>query len=268
MSAITISRGSYTRGREVAQKAADKLGYECISREVILETSKKFNIPEVKLVRAIHDAPSILDRFRYGREKYIAFIQAEILRRMRNDNIIYCGLAGHFFVRDIRHVLQVRILSDFEDRVQNEMEREKITAEAAAAILRRDDEERRKWSQHLYGIDTCDPSLYDLVIHIKKMTVDDAVEIICNTVRMEHFQPTEQSRRAIEDLALAAEVKVALVNLKPNISVEVSNGIALIKTTARESQEEGLIEKMERIASAVPGIQKATMQVRWKIPVD
>ncbi len=33
MSIIIISRGSYTHGIEVAEKVAQKLGYECFSRE-------------------------------------------------------------------------------------------------------------------------------------------------------------------------------------------------------------------------------------------
>jgi hypothetical protein len=36
MSIITISRGSYSRGKEVAEKVAAALGYECISREILL----------------------------------------------------------------------------------------------------------------------------------------------------------------------------------------------------------------------------------------
>ena len=67
MSIITISRGSYSRGKEVAEKVAAALGYECISRDILLEASDQFNIPEIKLVRAIHDAPSILERFTYGK---------------------------------------------------------------------------------------------------------------------------------------------------------------------------------------------------------
>ena len=58
MAIITISRGSYYRGREVAEKLAVKLGYECISREILLEASQEFNIPEIKLVRAIQLSPT------------------------------------------------------------------------------------------------------------------------------------------------------------------------------------------------------------------
>ncbi|MGO9691663.1 MAG: cytidylate kinase family protein, partial [Syntrophobacteraceae bacterium] len=51
MAIITISRGSYSNGKEVAEKVAQKLGYKCYAREVILEASKEFNIPEIKLVK-------------------------------------------------------------------------------------------------------------------------------------------------------------------------------------------------------------------------
>ena len=61
MSIITISRGSYSRGKEVAETLARELGYECVSREIILEASEQFNIPEIQLVHAIEDAPSILN---------------------------------------------------------------------------------------------------------------------------------------------------------------------------------------------------------------
>ena len=42
MSIITISRGSYNRGKEVAEKLAKELGYECISREILLEASTEY----------------------------------------------------------------------------------------------------------------------------------------------------------------------------------------------------------------------------------
>ena len=37
MSIITISRGSYSRGKEVAEMLSRALGYACLSREIILE---------------------------------------------------------------------------------------------------------------------------------------------------------------------------------------------------------------------------------------
>ena len=204
MSIVTISRGSYSRGKEVAEKVAQKLGYECISRDILLETSEQFNIPEIKLVRAIHDAPSVLDYFTYGKERYIAYIRAALLKHLQKDNIVYHGLAGHFFLQTIPHVLKVRITADLEDRVKEEMKRENISAEEALHTLKKDDDERRKWSITLYGVDPQDPTLYDMVLHIKTMRVDDAVSTILLAVQLPAFQTTSESQEMLDSLTAVA----------------------------------------------------------------
>ena len=224
MSIITISRGSYSRGKEIAEKLALKMGYECVSRDILLEASDQFNIPEIKLVRALHDATSVLERFTHGQERYISYIYAALLQHLRKDNVVYHGLAGHFLVGDIPHVLKVRITADMQSRIDEEMKRENISAKKALYILQKDDEERRKWGLQMYGIDPWDSRLYDLVLHIGKLTVDDAVDILSNTVRKPNFQSTAKSRQMVEDLALAARVKAHLVELAPRIQVAADHG--------------------------------------------
>ncbi len=113
---ITISRGSYSRGKEVAEALAQRLGYECVSRDILLETCEEFSIPEIRLVKALHDAPSILERFGHGKERYISYFRAAFLNHMAKDNVVYHGLAGHFFLQDISHVFKVRIIAKMDDQ--------------------------------------------------------------------------------------------------------------------------------------------------------
>ena len=187
MSIVTISRGSYSHGKEVAEKLARKLGYACISREVILKASEHFNVPEIKLARAIHDAPSIFERLTYGRERYIAYMREALMHQFVRDNVVYHGLAGQFFVAGASHVLKVRILADLEDRVAEEVKRLGVSAEEARSTMQKDDEARYRWSYQLYGIDGRDPCLYDLVIHIKPMTTEEAVDVIQCAVSQPSF---------------------------------------------------------------------------------
>ena len=261
MSIITISRGSYSRGKEVAEKVAEKLGYTPVSREIIIETSEEFNIPEIKLIRAIHDAPSILETFTFGRERYLAHIESTILEHFRKDNIVYHGLAGHFFVRSIPHVLKVRIIADFEDRVKTKRTRENISKEKALEELKKDDKARRQWSLKLYGVDTWDPSLYDLVLHIHKLTIENAADIICNTVKLEQFKTTSASQRAMDDLAIAAMVKAELIKKYPNIKVRVDAGEALIHVQASETLESEIAEDIECVSQQVPGVKKVMVHL-------
>jgi cytidylate kinase len=268
MSIITISRGSFSRGKEIAEKVAAKLSYTCIGRDALLDASELFNIKEIKLIKAIHDAPSILERFTYGKERYISYIQAALLNKAQKDNIVYHGLAGHFFLKGIPHVLKVRIIADFEDRVANEMERERISREEAYRLLKKDDEERVKWSYSLYGIDTRDSSLYDLVIHIKTITPEDAVDIICDTVRLKHFQTTPQSQEAMNDLVIAASVKAALVNLAPDAKVVCQSGKVGVSLKSHQGREDHLNLEIKKITRSIQGIKEITIEVLPAKPID
>ncbi len=255
MSIITISRGSYSRGKEVAEKLAQALGYECVSRDVLLEASKKFNIPEIKLIRAIHDAPSILERFTYGKERYVAYIRAALLKYVQKDNVVYHGLAGHFLLQDIPHVLKVRIIADLEDRVAEEMRRENISAEEARYVLKKDDEERRHWALSLYGADTWDPQLYDLVVHIKTVSVDDAVNLILCAVKLPCFQTTPESQQNLDDQALAAQVQAALVEEFPSAQVTAQGSKVFVSVKGPLTEEEEVTRRVSGIACRVTGME-------------
>jgi cytidylate kinase len=205
MGIVTISRGSYSRGIEIAEKLAKKLGYECISREVLLEASKEFNIPEVRLVHAIEDAPSIFDHIKDGKRRYVAFIREAFLEYIQKDNIVYHGFAGHFFTKEIPNILKVRIIANMDFRVKVVMERENISEEKARKLLYKIDVERRKWSMYLYGIDTNTTELYDVILHIDCLQVDGAVDFIYDLAKRPCFQTTSESQKKLKELLEAAK---------------------------------------------------------------
>jgi cytidylate kinase len=262
MAIITISRGSYSKGKEIAEKIAQQLGYECVGRDILLAASEEFNVPEVKLTRAIHDAPSFFKYVSHSKEKYVTFIEAEILKHVQRDNIVYHGLAGHFFLKGISHVLKVRIIADIEERVRLEMEREGISRAEALRILKKDDDERVKWSKSLYGIDTRDSGLYDLVIHIRKFSVKNAVDMICQAVSLEQFHTTPESQQSIDDLALASQMKAALVDVKRDLRVSAKSGMVFVKGEAPRGKEQILAEEIEEISKTIGGVKETKIEIR------
>lgn len=223
MPIITISRGSYSRGKEVAEKLAKELNYACISREILVSASDQFNIPEIKLKKALQNAPSVLDRFSNGRERYISFFKTSLFSAIAQGNVVYHGLAGHFFLQDISHVLKVRINARMEDRIKEEMRRENSTSpEKIRSSLKQDDEERRKWSLNLYGVDTWDSRLYDMVFCVDSLTIDDIVEIIVKTIRKKQFQETAESIARLKNKAMLADIESQVIPLSPKAQVSIS----------------------------------------------
>ncbi len=262
MAIITISRGSFSHGKKIAEEVAKRLNYKIISREVILEASKDFNVPEAKLLNAIANPISFFERFSYKREKYIAYIEAEILKHLKEDNIIYHGFAGHFFVKDIPHAFKIRIIANLDERIKLVMKEKNISEEEARKFIEELDEARRKWSLQLYGIDTNDPSLYDMVIHIDKLKIENAVNIICDVVKSGIFDATPESQQIIEDKALAAELKAILVDFKPDVEVSCKKGVVTIKTTYPVQLDDStLAEKIRERCMKNPKVKEVKVEI-------
>ncbi|MCB2184782.1 MAG: cytidylate kinase-like family protein [Deltaproteobacteria bacterium] len=255
MAIITISRGSYSKGREVAEKVAERLSYKVVSRDVLLEASEHYHIPEVKLVRAIHDAPSVLDRLTHGKQCYIAYIQSALAERAKDDNLVYHGLAGHLLLKGVPHVLKVRIIADLDARARAEAEREGINPAEARTLLARDDAERRKWTQSLYGVDPWDAALYDLVIHVDKLTTDDAADFVVQAAKRDCFRTTPEAQRKMDDLALACRIKAALVReecFEVGVTSEYGNVVIYAKSAAGLASRQ--LDKVEVIRRNHPEI--------------
>lgn len=227
MPIITISRGSYSRGKEIAELLAKELEYECLSRDILVEASNQFNIPEIKLIKALHDAPSVLERFNHGQEKFVSYFKSSFLSHMAQGNIVYHGLAGHFFLQNISHVLKVRINAKMDNRVKEEMKRESCTRDAALFNLKKDDEERRKWSLKLYGKDTWDSRLYDMVFCVDSLTVVDIVEILVTTIKKKQFQETKESIAELQKRGLLANIHARIIPLSPSACMKLSDNHTL-----------------------------------------
>ena len=228
MAIITISRGSYSRGKEVAEALAAKLDYECVSRDILLETCQEFSIPEIRLVKALHDAPSVLDRFNHGRERYMSYFRAAFLKHMAKDNIVYHGLSGHFFLQGIDHAIKIRIIANMEDRIKEEIKRENSSAEEARYILKKDDDERRKWGMSLYGKDTWNCSLYDLVFRIDIMTVEDVVGVLEGIIQQGRFDATPESTALLKEQALVASIHATIVDIAPHATVKIKDRVVTL----------------------------------------
>jgi len=230
MSLVTVSTGSLHTGRKVAKTVAESLGYRILDRQFLIEASEQFNVPEVKLIRAMDEPPKFLDHLTFGKDKYVTYIRNALLEQMADDDVVYQGIAGQFFLQDVSHVVKVRIINKMENRVKDVMEHDNATEKEAVQAIKRIDEARKKWSLHFYGIDIEDPGLYDLTINVSNLSVEEAAELIVTTALLPRFQTTPESKKHFQDLMLASRVKAAVVKSYPKASISSKDGVVLVST--------------------------------------
>ena len=255
MAIITISRGSFSHGKEIAEKVAETLHYECISREILLQASQYFHVSEKKLLRSIHDAPTLLERITHGREKYVAYIRAALLDHIKKDNVVYHGHAGHLLIPEIRHVLKVRVIAELDERIAFLRQKQNMSRHEAFAFLTKADKQRALWTRYLYKVDIEAPRIYDIIINIDGLKISDACEIICSAAQCETFRTTPESQRVINDLAIVSHVEAAL-QTRCEARVTSNHGRVHVRVAA---------QKIRRTGYASPRLQT---QVKDKIKDD
>lgn len=259
MAIITISRGCFSHGKEIAEKVAERLNYKCVGRELLIDTSKHFNVEEQKLLKSLHDAPSILERLKGGKQRYLDYIKASLLDLAKDDNLVYHGHAGHFLLPNLKNILKIRIIADLEERIRFLCQREGKSYDLAKALIIEDDLEREKWTRYLYGVDITDPKLYDMVLHVGKLNVEDITELICKVARSPSVKSSKEDLEILSDQALELKIKLALVEIG-DVDIKVNRGIVhiripaikLIKTTFsnREYQAQAIEQiKKDTVAS-------------------
>ncbi len=259
MPIITISRGSYYHGKSIAEKLAAELGYTCLSRDDVIAHLDEFHLPEIKLVRCLDDAFSVLERFPHGKKRFVTAIRATLLDQFVRGRVVYHGLVGQYFLRNISHVLKIRIIADTERRIADEMARENVSAEEARFILKKDDEERRKWAMFLYGIDILNADNYNMVIRIGHMKEDDAVDILANAVQLPAFQETAESQALLEDEALAARVSYRLFDF-PHAATTAHRGQLMITMKVPMEQQSVIEERIAEVLATTKGVKGYSVQ--------
>jgi hypothetical protein len=186
-------------------------------------------------------------------------VTAKILAYFKKDNVIYNGFAEQYYARTISHLLNVRIVANLEDRIALLMKKEDMSQERAMHVLKREDHERNAWSRHFYGVDNTDGSLYDLVIHLDKLTVDDAADIICETAAKPRFQTSLESQQAIEDLALAVEIKAALSDDHPGCEVVAQKKSVEIYVRFTVHTDTMISDKIRAKVLKMPGVSSVSV---------
>jgi cytidylate kinase len=237
MSVVIISGEPYCKREEIAKETARALGYICISREVLADASRRYNVPEAKLDEALRDPSSLLHRFSNTRTRNLAYFQAALTAALTKDSVVYYGDSGHMFVSEVSHILTVRLMADLEARTTAKAEKEGLSEKKAQESLIKESEQRHKWFLSVFGLDGMEPGRFDLVINVAQISPERAANIIAETARDVKFQPITYSVKAMQDQELASRVRAALIDTYPDVTVTARNGDISIKTKALKKKE-------------------------------
>jgi len=206
---ITISRGTLSGGRAVAQCLAEKLGCLCVGREILQEAAATLGVSEEALSGKFEAPPGRWARLTDERRTYLNAVQAALAEHCAEGSLVYHGLAGQFLLRGLPAVLRVRLIAPLDLRVRALMEtHHRMSASAAEEFIHHVDHDRRRWVRLMYGADVEDPSLYDLTVNLQSLSLETVCAVIAELAAQPQYQITDEVKQKLE--AFAADCRARL----------------------------------------------------------
>ena len=260
MSVITISRGSFSGGKMLAECLSQVLGYRCVDREVIVERAAAHGVSQEELRDALQKPPTFLERIQHKKYLYLVLIQAALIEEVRTGKAVYHGNAGHLLLKGGPHILRVRIIAPMELRLKMAQDRLKLSRAEALEYIARIDQDRRKWTQYLYGVDWGDACNYDIVLNLESMDISGACQAIATLARQRCFEFTPACQAAMDDLALASRVRteLALNDATSHLEVEVvakEHAVRIIGSVSNLRE----VDEVRHVATAVSGVETVNL---------
>ena len=255
MAIITIFSSLYCSEREITAKLAKKLDYTKLDKDLIEETSNSYHVSVDKLRSTLAGHVPFLNNISHEREKNIAYLKSSIANLIKKNNIIYHGYATHFLPKNITHILKVCLIANHAYIVKMAMEEDSLSEQNAKILIKKDDEKRFKWTQHLLGSSPWDENFYDILVPMHSSSVDETVSLIAKNVQKKALEITAESERALSDFILASSVDIPLVENGYNVNITCDNGDTKISLKEYVIRLENMKEKIKKLVSPVSGVK-------------
>lgn len=265
MAVIALSRELGTRGREVAEGVAERLGIAVVHRALVEhDIAERTGLPEPEVHRHLEGEAQLIDRLRTDKKEIAFHTSLEILELAAKGNVLIRGWCAPYILRWVPHVLCARICAPLAWRQVVVMERLGIESpEAARRKIEQSDAAQSAVTRRLFGVDWQDPSHYAAVLNIARIPVDECVDAMVELSNYETFQETLQSRAFLMDEVVRARAQLALARrfglTDAGFAAHVVDGTV---TLTGATTDEQIIVTAVRLLQEVEGVRGVECRIR------
>lgn len=255
---ITVSRKMGTHGSDIAKRVASELGYRFYDTEAINQMAQELGV--LDSVRQVDGrTPPLLQRIFSDRPAiYLERLYSVIYELAKKGDAVFLGRGSHLLLRDFPCAVHVWVTASPERRIRTLLD-QGFTRETAARAMKRSDDERSAILKFAFGVDWEDPTRYDLVLNMDKLSVDLAVSTVLHVVRSPDVsEASAETLRALDTLALGSRAEAALneATLEHRFAASLSVSVVApgkVRVSGRV-ETQGQRANAEKVLRAVKGV--------------
>ena len=266
MPVIAMTREMGTRGKDVAAGLADELGLEVVHHELVeRQVAERMELGESAVHRFLEGRSSLLERWKIDSSRLSRYTAEEILQLAVNGNVLIRGWGAAQLLRDVGHIVCVRVCAPMSKRIAEMKGRLGISDELAVLReIEKNDGAHTRTIQSLFGGDWQTPLNYDIVLNTARIPIESCVAQVRLLAESDSFQETPATQAALADRLIEARVRTLLdpvVGSAPfGTGLDVSVTAGQVTLSGATSGRAALDEVMDQIR-AVDGVTDIKLEI-------
>ena len=223
MSLITITASFGTKGNEIAQIVANKLGVGFFGDNELKSIVTENGMAVPTEYNFDQHAPGFWERLR-GREPqlYLDAMEAAVYDIARRGDGVIIGHGSQLLLRDFECAFHVRLLSNINTRIENLVSSQGLNRDSALKLIAKYDKSQEEFFRYAFRVDLDTAALYDLALNMGKMKTGTIANLIVEAVQSDDIQSC--SLDALSSMKrLSQERKIHSDLLVNNIDISTLN---------------------------------------------
>ena len=265
MPLVAMTREMGSLGKDVAAGIAEHANKKVVYQEIIEPLANKMRLRKSHVERFLEGKSGIWERLTTDKTSLSIFTADETFRFLRDGSTgVIRGWGAVHLLRNIPHVIRVRVCAPMETRVDRMMERLNTdNRQTVENEIQMSEEAHSAITKRHFGVNWRDPELYDLVLSTERLSVDECVDEIECMMKKKCFQETEDSIRLVDNLSLEWAVRSALRRdqrtADSSFTVQCHGGMAsLLGVVGTEDEARAAAD----VTAAVEGVASVDNQLR------
>lgn len=186
---ITIAREYGSGGRYIGKLVAEKLGIKLYDKEFVEEIAKDTGF-SAEYIESNEQKRTVLDNVNGG--YYVGLNNADelfikesnlIKELAKKESCVIVGRCADFILKDKENVFKIFINNTMENKIKRATEFYGMNKEKAKKEISRINKLRANHYKYYTDKDWREPSNYDICINSDAVGIENAVELICNSIK-------------------------------------------------------------------------------------
>jgi len=253
MTVLAMTREMGSLGKDVTLGLSVQLGFAVVHHELVeRELAGRMDVRESEVHRFLEGSASMFERWKIDQSKLSSYTAEEILHIAQKDNVLIRGWGATELLKDVPHVIRVRVCAPMGVRIDRMMKRMNVDdADVARREIERSDTAHTRVARKFFDADWQDPINYHMVLNTGEVPVEACIDQIRVLTENSAFATSEAPRNVIADKIIEARIRAVLDERSVlgihgrSFDIEVKDGkVSLSGYASNQVQIDGVAEML------------------------